>query len=428
MGFVKHQMMREESRGWRDGPNKHVCGECADDEYLAQLIEAEADCDTCDYCGATSPDNAPIAAPVNVLLEAVAATVYHYWIDPAAELSYESAEGGYQGEVIDTREMVADHIGMSWEEELLDDVIASLTNEVWCKRHYARLDPDERLVFGWREFEEITKHQSRFAALLPPIEKDEFSHPDDVPASEMLDEVAHCIHEVGLISQIPAGTRIFRARPHARAKVLHSAAELGAPTPEQAHFANRMSAAGIAVFYGAMDEATAVVETFDPDDGGRDTVTVSQFATLRDLNILNLCDVPPIPSYFDVERAPLRHAHLFVDAFVRAVSRSTIKDGQEHIEYVPTQIFAEYIRHRLRLENGEPVHGILYPSAQVPGGRCCVLFCDQSACLPEARAAWMQHDQWLSLDETSVKVLDHDSCLASRKAIQDLVRAAKGEG
>jgi hypothetical protein len=309
--------------------------------------------------------------------------------------------------------LLTDHIGMDWPDELLDDIEGAFTNEVWCERHYYQLDPDDRLKFGWRDFEETTKHWSRYASLLPPAPSEEkWNHSDDVPTSAMLDEVAESIHKVGMIQTLPVGTTLFRVRAHAAAPLPITAKELGAPSPAQAKYPNRMSAAGIAVFYGAFDEPTALVETFDPADAARPMASVAKFQTIRELTVLSLCDLPATPSYFDLDNAELRFALLFLDSFVKSVSRRTVKDGREHIEYVPTQIFAEFVRFRMRSDAGGPIHGIMYPSAQVPGGRCCVLFCDQSACIPPAGEPWERSEQWVSMIGPP-KLLHNAACLAA---------------
>src|SRR5262249_23506696 len=50
------------------------------------------------------------------------------------------------------------------------------------------------------------------------------------------------------------------------------------------------------------------------------------------------------------------------------------KDDREHIEYVPTQVVTEFLRHEFRTEGGHRVKGIIYQSARNGKGKCCVLF------------------------------------------------------
>jgi hypothetical protein len=56
---------------------------------------------------------------------------------------------------------------------------------------------------------------------------------------------------------IPAGFKFFRGRTHQKKKKYRDARDLGSPPPDKAN-ANRMSAEGISVFYGAGDHATAL--------------------------------------------------------------------------------------------------------------------------------------------------------------------------
>jgi hypothetical protein len=56
-------------------------------------------------------------------------------------------------------------------------------------------------------------------------------------------------------------------------------------------------------------------------------------------------------------------------------------DGRQHIEYVPTQVVCEYIRHRLPERLGEPVHGLAWESTRASGGRNVVLFFGRDRCV-----------------------------------------------
>ena len=61
--------------------------------------------------------------------------------------------------------------------------------------------------------------------------------------------------------------------------------------------------------------------------------------------------------------------------------QSEDKSKSEDIEYVPTQVFTEYIRHRYEDIEGNPIGGILYPSSRNPGGISCVLFIMNEQCV-----------------------------------------------
>ena len=79
------------------------------------------------------------------------------------------------------------------------------------------------------------------------------------------------------------------------------------------------------------------------------------------------------------------------------LTRPIVKDGREHIEYVPTQIVTEYFRHVFRTSIGEQVKGILYRSSRNGEGTCCVLFFGNENCC-ETTAGWESEEKnWLGL-------------------------------
>jgi hypothetical protein len=54
--------------------------------------------------------------------------------------------------------------------------------------------------------------------------------------------------------------------------------------------------------------------------------------------------------------------------------RPVIRDAQEHIDYVPSQVVSEFFAQVLRTEAGDRLDGVAYPSAVLPGGRNLVIF------------------------------------------------------
>ena len=89
--------------------------------------------------------------------------------------------------------------------------------------------------------------------------------------------------------------RIVRARAHCPPKRLRTAKELGSP-PSAAAENNRMSGAGISMFYAAESEATATAE-IRPHP--KQAVTVGSWTPSRELAYLDLLAAQPIPSLFD---------------------------------------------------------------------------------------------------------------------------------
>ncbi|UQA95891.1 RES family NAD+ phosphorylase [Streptomyces halobius] len=78
-----------------------------------------------------------------------------------------------------------------------------------------------------------------------------------MPAGRILDRVGELVHEPGLITPLLAGYRICRAQSHKEPTVSGAASRLDTAPREFAAQANRMSPAGIPMFYGAQDPETA---------------------------------------------------------------------------------------------------------------------------------------------------------------------------
>ena len=75
----------------------------------------------------------------------------------------------------------------------------------------------------------------------------------------------------------------------------------------------------------------------------------------------------------------------FLQAFTADISQRIKRDGSQHTDYVPTQVFTEFIRYEMRTPAGEQFHGIKYPSSE-NGNGCYVLFIQQEDCLATRKA------------------------------------------
>jgi hypothetical protein len=102
--------------------------------------------------------------------------------------------------------------------------------------------------------------------------------------------------------------------------------------------------------------------------------TVGEFETVADRVILDLTNLPGVPSIFEESRRDVRPQLIFLNSFVKEFAKPVALDGSEHVEYVPTQIITEYFRNAFR--TGTRLAGIRYPSAQHQGGSSVVLFVD----------------------------------------------------
>lgn len=121
----------------------------------------------------------------------------------------------------------------------------------------------------------------------------------------------------------------------------------------------------------------------------------------RPLEVLDLSELPPVPSIFAASREQ-RGAHQFLWEFVKSITAPVVHDGREHIEYVPTQILTEYFRERVK-RGRAALDGIVYPSARRPGGRCVVVFASHEALDPNRM--WGDEEPLLKIDLSSAKRL-----------------------
>jgi len=154
--------------------------------------------------------------------------------------------------------------------------------------------------------------------------------------------------------------------------------ELGPPKCETAFVSNRMSPPGIVMFYGALDQQTALAETCKESGN----YSVGRFRILRPLHVLDLTRVPEPPGFFaeslDSLREWGRHEALFFEEFVDDLTQPIERDDRVHLEYVPTQVVMEYFRRRFHRDlKTAPVDGVVYPSARHRGGLALALFCDR---------------------------------------------------
>ncbi len=106
---------------------------------------------------------------------------------------------------------------------------------------------------------------------------------------------------------------------------------------------------------------------------------------------------PDVPSLFDPKQRHRRPDLLFLRGFAADVRRLARPDDKEHLDYVPTQVVAEYLRQLFQDANGNQALGVLRRSAMDPTVKNCVLFADNDGCV-EQEAEWTgEATAWLGL-------------------------------
>lgn len=385
MGAAKERADEIAARGYQD-VDKFVCAKCVSDKVLKRAINLNASSETCDYCHKISK-NKNIAAPVETIIALILEGFTYEWENPLNELSYISSEGGWQGEVLDHWD-ISEHIQDEAEienEELLRDIRESLIDRKWCRPN--SMSWEEALSFSWNAFTKLIKHKYRYT--LSQI-SEEISYSSYESGFISPKKMLHVLGRIanahkGLIVELPKETEIFRVRwfEEKPNENLLCAKELGTPPEECAVITNRMSPSGIPLFYGALDEKTAVTETVN--DKKYAHRVIAKFKNVKNLKVLNLCSLPKMPSLFDKKNRDARDIIRFLRKFSDNVSCSIDRDDRrEHIEYVPTQMLSEYFRYIFKYKKNK-IDGILYPSSKTSGS-CCALFIENEECMDSSDA------------------------------------------
>lgn len=390
MGSWKNRAFDQQSRGFSPPPDRFVCPACVTDAHLSRALSTELEECACSYCGA------PWAADISVLLDELSDVIRAGYTDPAEELPYDSREGGYQGQVYTGSDLVAELDEWTDNEELLEEAADAFAESFWCEHDYFALKPYQALRFGWAGFSEQVKHRTRFLFLQ---KLDDRGDHNAIPPGKMLDALGELFLDFGLFSEVPEGTELVRARVVKVGERPSTADELGTAPREYAVSPNRMSPAGIPMFYAAFDEATAVLETYQPEHDGDRQIALARFRTARSLRVVDLTSLPAMPSNFDRENRAKRPPIAFLREFERDLTRPVARDDKVHIEYVPTQVVTEFVRHGLKDVSGEPLDRILYRSSRDHASKAAVIFAEAEHCGPRERERWSAPEPFLLLKD-----------------------------
>lgn len=389
MGLAKERQMEQDEMWFSALPGYAVCAACVADVVLAEFIAENTTVSECCFCGQSGKSE--IAADTDMVLARISESLKTEWSRAIDELGYDSeSRSGFMGKTYDTWEVFEDVGDVFANDKFEAFVLDAFSETLWCARDPYGTSDGDALRYGWRQLAETVKHHQRFVFLLPSETTEEDEPGAKVPHGiEMLEELARLIREYGLVGEVAAGTSLFRCRLHAVRKRYSAAQDLGAPPAERAS-QSRMSPAGIPMFYAADESETTLAETIN-DRTRTKGATIAEFRPTTACRIVDLSDLPAPPSVFDddPETPRRRHELGFLNGFLRDVSGQVERDGREHIDYVPTQVVCEYLRHVFRDEKGEPVHGLAWESTRRPGARNIVLFIDNDRCVEVGKQpAW----------------------------------------
>lgn len=376
MGQVKKHQIEVWERGWDslDGP---VCAECVAETCLRQFITNNGAHGRCFYC---SREGTVVSG--DDLMSEIADGIHFEWTDPdSALIPYDGREGGYAVDISTPIEDILWEAGCNFaSDDLAAAVAQSFTDHAWVSRFAMADSPEEWLFGSWKLFCDYVLHHSRYL-FLSNQEKGELAW--GIPPQRMLNALGETLVALEATATLPEGSRLWRAREFDPGSAPVTGAQLGTAPKHKAQFSNRMSPAGIPMFYGAYDRSTAIIEArsaISAADRPGTAVTSGAFLSRRELRVVDLSSPIEVPSLFNSKRRHLRGAARFLNQFADAVAQPITNDATERIEYVPTQIVTEYVRRVLPSQLGEPFDGVAYRSVQDPTGVCVVLFVPNEEC------------------------------------------------
>lgn len=356
----------------------YVCERCIEDPDLQLVVREHRISKECDYCGRKAKK--PIACELSDVIERIRFAVNQHYTDPRNFVMWNSREGGWQGHPVHDGRDLFDNIGWYVQnEDLMEDIVGAFFDEEFADEDFWPGPHHERQMSSWERFKYVVKHQRRYTFW--NVDNDPTLGIAEFQPQEILSSICDAIRLVGLATTLPSKQRFWRFRVHGSSETLNQPSDFSSPPLEKANFPNRMSPSGIPMFYGADDFDTGLAETVDPDQTKRTKATGAAFENLVPLNILDLTAIPESIGFFSDQTKDVREAISFLRQFTHDISQPIKKDGSQHTEYVPTQVFTEYIRYDMTTPDGNSFYGIKYPSSK-NGKGCYVLFLSQGECLP----------------------------------------------
>ena len=387
MGFTKRyleQLEEESARGYSapERGDRFLCTSHYSDEYLNAFIQENGVEGVCSYCGRRGR-----VIDFSDFVEHVGSKLSEHLeqIDDAG-LFLESTIFDDDDEVVpgitrrdgfaapegvpyynDFSEMMWDFDLVSDSEELNNDLSNSMLFERRIRRDPMAMLLSEELSMMWRNFCDFVKTRQRFTFFKSWLFDEGMLEQSDNGLGDILSELGGLVHRVE--ATIEVGTALYRCRPANPDETVASFEDITAP-PASAAKSNRLSPAGISMFYGSFDKDTPIAEVGYAV--GKPIIYLGAFKTTKPLRVIDLCSDLHVSFWMQdgwQEASFLMHFH-------NEISKKIGPKDNGEVEYVPTQIFTEYLRYLCKASDGTQYDGIIYKSATT-GRRNVVLFYDQ---------------------------------------------------
>jgi hypothetical protein len=330
-----------------------ICGKCVGDDYLRTKIRDEgekAPCASCERERSTISVE-ELGELVHQVFKKYARRAEPRPFEPAGKTPKELIEEILECEP-DLTQALLDYL---WDSHHLPaDNPESDWYDEYCEDFELEARPSSSHAEAWNEFVHEAKYRGRF------FNDQAWQYLDDLLTPLLRGDLHDGFPPIVTIGAEDSPIRtIYRGRAAptvADLKTIYAnpAREL-APPPAESRMANRLNAAGVSVFYGSLDIETCVAEVRPSVGGG---VVVGKFKFLSPVRLLDFRMVDNSAarlSRFDPEFSDkvgygrlVRRLHNII--------RAPVLPNSEAIDYVPTQMIAEYLA-----SNG--IDGMLYVSS-----------------------------------------------------------------
>jgi len=350
---------RMEDLGLDNIPDKNTCQNHIVNKHIKRFVGRKGNRGYCDYCARET-----IVISLEDLMEYLMDAVHFFYNDPQDFMRYESREGGFVGDTYGPWDILEGKYHLDVKHHTLqEDIFNSLDHcQLYAFEYDYRHYMVETMLASWQDFKMTVKHRSRyFFGAVEDLDMDDAK----LKPQEMLTALGKTLRSFKFIRGIETGTIIYRCRQHQvsdRSVNTHNG--MTAPPMHLANQPNRMSPAGIPMFYGAFDSDTAIVETLDPLNNGLPLYSVARFKTTQTIQVVDLTTFPPMPDPFDAIGREHTFELQFLQDFVKDLTEPVVR--KNHLEYVPTQVFTEYLRYPFsqKLGKGKSISGLVYNSSK----------------------------------------------------------------
>ncbi len=349
-----------------------ICDIPFDDYAIKRFIDENGVIDICDWTKKSRK-----CVHFSDLIEFIDERIQTEYVEPyESGAIYDDEETYYEDRfpglmIQDSLEVVTDWF-IETPYELLEKIADGLSNEYWTRKDMYSPSHGEYLAKGWEEFTLIIKHKVRYMFFSDKLKRRTPSYEEYSDPYKILEEIKKGIIQHELITEFKKNElEVYRARQHDCDIELKTSGELGSP-PDRIAQANRLSPAGISMFYGAFEKETAIIEIVDISKT-KDSITVGKFRSIKELVLIDFSKLQWI-SLFDTEKEDLRESYVLLGRYRDDLNLPVSNDGSQHIDYVPTQIVTEYLKNSFETSDKKEIHGIIYPSAKRKNFNNVVLF------------------------------------------------------